>query len=80
MLKITVELLPRGSEEGKETIATGFIHNDLTSIGLDTGNYLAKFSDPIENTFNTGIRGFDRLHGSIWELIWMCLDKRFGNS
>ena len=41
MLRVTIELLPSGAEEGKRTLGVIDIANDLTG-DLDTGNYVVK--------------------------------------
>ena len=41
MIKVTVELLPGGGEEGRKVLSEVFIYNDLTGT-LRRGNYRVK--------------------------------------
>lgn len=70
MLRVTVELVPRGIESKARKIATMTIANDGTG-NLSTGNYKGVLH--AEYTAPTGrlgyVTGFHRKSQSVWSLI-----------
>lgn len=70
MIRVTVELLPNGSEDGKRTLGTLDIANDTTgdeSIGNYSGTLHAEYTD--EAGRRGWVRGFKRQDQSVWSLI-----------
>ncbi len=70
MIKVTVELLPHGSEEGKRVLGIMYISNDASG-DENIGNYNGKLI--AEYTGLTGRSGkvmqFHRKQQSVWSLI-----------
>lgn len=75
MIRVTVELLPYGYEEGKVMIASGTITNDGTGT-LELGNYRARFESD-GKAFAAEHRGHRRGDG-ILPLLLACLAQAFG--
>lgn len=70
MIKVTVELLPHGSENGKRTL--GVMHISNTGSGSEiVGNYVGTLH--AEYTCPTGRKGqvlqFHRKDQSVWSLV-----------
>lgn len=82
MLKITVELIPRGDESKKRWLGTLTIINELTGT-LKLGNYIYFLSDDsatIEEGATTGlIDSFPRQKLTFWDLIYRILRDRVGD-
>lgn len=77
MIRVTVELLPYGYEEGKRTIASGTITNDGTGT-IEVGHYRAQFkSDGRELTAK--VRDHRRADG-ILPLLFACLAQALGRT
>ncbi|MEO0797392.1 MAG: hypothetical protein AAFX93_19750 [Verrucomicrobiota bacterium] len=70
MIRITVELVPKGVESAKRTIATMDIANDSTGTD-EIGNYRGTLH--AEYTGSDGrkgyVRQFKRQHQSVWSLV-----------
>jgi hypothetical protein len=77
MLRVTIELLPRGSEEGKRTLGVLEIANDATG-GEYIGNYDAKLVAEY-GTRHGRVRSFHRQSQSAWSLVGAFL-KLFGHT
>lgn len=71
MIRVTVELLVRGSEENKRTIAVAEIANDGTGT-LARGNYEYTLSTQGRGRrkFREGrVEGFERKRWNVWYLM-----------
>lgn len=69
MLRVTVELVPHGIEDRKETLATMEIANDGTGTRR-TGNYNTRLIDKNGRIHRTGrVEEHPRLDLSVWKLI-----------
>lgn len=70
MIRVTVELIPKGDEPRKRTLATMEIANDRTG-DQETGNYTGTLH--AEYTPPSGRRGsvtnFNRQRQSVWSLV-----------
>lgn len=80
MLRVTIELIPRGDESRKKHLGTVEISNDGTG---DTrrGNYavrLAKFGRPTHEWMRGVVRGFDRVKKGPYDLLLQCLVATVG--
>lgn len=70
MIRITVELLPKGSEVGKRTLGTMEIANDATgsrSIGNYRGTLHAEYTGPAGRGGH--VFQFKRNQQSVWSLV-----------
>ena len=84
MLRVTVELLPHGSEERKSTLATLIIVNDGTG-SVQLGNYNcyfvrkgAAFRQYLSNHFrNVRIEKHRRIDSHVWRLVKKALDGAY---
>lgn len=81
MLRITIEMLPKGDDSKAYTVAQGVIANDGTG-DLATGNYVYGFSGQAKRPgHDPGIRtsgrleGFSRRRHNAWELLRRCLNQ-----
>ncbi len=81
MVRVTIELLPFGSEDRKRHLGTIEISNDLTGTEKE-GNYkvrLSKFGKP-ESTWRKGVvRGFDRKKRGPFDLLLLALQATVGD-
>ena len=81
MLRVTIELLPLGSEEHKRHLGTAEIWNDATTGSRETGNYkyrLSKWGNP-QSTWKSGeVHSFSRLSRGPWDLLFMVLAHAVG--
>lgn len=82
MIRVTVELLPRGREAGKRVLGVAMIANDGTGT-LDRGNYkirLSKWAPKVHETWKRGsITNFDRKRRGPWDLIFRALQETVGD-
>jgi len=67
MIRITVELLPHGSEERRRTLGTATIINDGSGT-WDTGNYRAEVKGA-RAVRRCAVLGFPRLRQDAWALL-----------
>lgn len=81
MLRITIEMVPKGDDSRAYTLAQGVIANDGTG-DKSIGNYIYGFSGQIKRPGDDpGIRtsgelkGFSRLRDDCWELLRRCLNQ-----
>jgi hypothetical protein len=77
MLRITVELLPKGHEEGKRCLGTMDIWNDATG-DLETGNYkfrIFQWGTPKRVWKSGELKGFPRQKRGPWDLLYLVLLK-----
>lgn len=81
MLRITIEMAPKGDESRAFTLAQGVIANDGTGT-LGTGNYIYGFSgqasdkNPEPDIVMSGrLEGFSRLREDAWELLRQCIEQ-----
>jgi hypothetical protein len=81
MIRITVEMVPKGDESKAFTLAQGIIANDGTGT-WDTGNYVYGFSaqaskkNPEPEIRTSGrLTGFKRLTDDVWTLMRKCLEQ-----
>lgn len=79
MLRITIEMLPKGDEDKAFTLAQGVIANDGTGT-VYMGNYIYGFSgqatrsNPDPDIVMSGrLEGFPRQHEDAWELLRKCI-------
>ena len=75
MLRVTIELVPKGDEERCRHLGTVEIANDGTGDAA-TGNYavrLAKFGRPGETWMKGAVRGFDRIRRGPYDLLLQCM-------
>jgi hypothetical protein len=75
MLRITIELLPLGSEEHKRHLGTAEIWNDATG-SLESGNYRYRLyhwgnSNGLWRSGN--VTAFPRLNRGPWDLLFLVL-------
>lgn len=71
MIRVTIELLPKGSEEDKCTLGTLEISNDATGtteVGNYNGKLHAEYTDPVYGRGGK-VRGFNRRKQSVWSLV-----------
>ena len=81
MIRITIELLPLGSEIGKRHLGTALIINDGTGTGAK-GNYLVKLSKwgtPKSTWKKAKVMDFDRRKRGPWDLFYLALRAAVGN-
>jgi hypothetical protein len=81
MLRITIEVLPRGDESKKRHLGTVEIANDGTG-DEQYGNYavrLAKFGRPTQTWLRGVVQRFDRVRKGPYDLLLQCLIATVGN-
>jgi hypothetical protein len=81
MLRVTIEVVPRGDESRKRHLGTVEIVNDGTGNEY-RGNYavrLAKFGRPNHNWLRGVVRGFDRVRRGPYDLLLQCLVATVGH-
>lgn len=78
MLRITIELVPRGIEEKARVIARGIIYNAATGSRL-RGNYQAIFGGSTKRGGSTyaNVTGFKRRSRGPWILLREALKNAF---
>lgn len=81
MLRVTIEMVPKGDDSRAFTLAQGVIANDGTGT-LDKSNYVYGFSgqashkNPEPDIRSSGrLEGFPRLRKDAWELLRRCLNQ-----
>ena len=75
MIKITIEVWPRGFETNKRTVATAIIANDISGTKTN-GNYWAKLYKRRKAPWKeVKITGFPRQKLSVWELLYRILKE-----
>jgi len=75
VLRITVEKVPYGVEEGSTVIHVGTITNDGSGT-VTRGNYRAKFGNRANALQReTMVKGFPRKVGSAWYLLYLSLKE-----
>lgn len=75
MLRVTIEVIPKGDESRRRHLGTLEIANDGTG-NSETGNYavrLAKFGRPNQSWMRGAVRGFDRIKKGPYDLLLQCL-------
>lgn len=81
MIRVTIELVPRGDESKKKHLGTAEIVNDGTG-DIATGNYtvrLSKWGQP-EQTWKRGsLTGFPRQRLGPWDLLALALVATIGD-
>lgn len=80
MLRITIELVPKGDESRKEVIGVGTIANDATG-DMTTGNYkyhLSKWGKGNVMWKAGRITGYPRKRLGPWDLLLRCLKDAIG--
>lgn len=82
MIRITIELLPKGCEERKRILGIAEIENDGTG-NATRGNYKFRAWGELDilrknvRPWKTGsVRGFYRKSSS-WKLLYLCLKEAF---
>jgi|JI10StandDraft_1071094.scaffolds.fasta_scaffold97113_1 hypothetical protein len=84
MLRITVELIPRGNEDLKKVIAVGEIANVSTLPGF-TDEYVALYKEEPFHGVERGpytcyLRGWPRTVKGVWELIHATASEALKNN
>jgi hypothetical protein len=74
MLKVTVELWPKGKEWGKKILGTAVIVNDGTGDDF-VGNYNAVVSGADNYPVWVRVENFNRAVCTAWELLSRVLDE-----
>lgn len=75
MIRVTIELLPHGSELHKRHMGTAIISNDGTG-DWESGNYkvtLSKWGKPKVTWKKGTITDFDRKKRGPWDLLYLAL-------
>lgn len=81
MLRVTIEIIPKGDESRKRHLGTLDIVNDGTG-NSEIGNYtvrLAKFGRPNQTWIHGVVRGFDRIRRGPYDLLLQCLIATVGS-
>lgn len=84
MLRVTIDLIPRGDESRKKTLATADIWNDGTG-SVTTGNYGATLfvhqtADGKPKKWRTAfVNGFPRISRGPWDLLQLVLKDALKN-
>jgi hypothetical protein len=75
MIRITVELVPKGWNKHARVIGRMLIHNDMSGNGK-LGNYVVRvFKQNDAVPFRTGrVEGFKRKSQSAWQLVLSALE------
>ena len=81
MIRITIEMLPKGDESRKRHLGTAVIGNDGTGTRT-RGNYkirLSRRGQP-DSTWKSGsLQGFPRTRLGPWDLLFLALAATVGN-
>lgn len=72
MLRVTVELIPRGRESGKRTLVVAEIAN---TGGGSMADYQIELSDEFAGLKRASIRSYPRWSTSAWDLVVRCIAK-----
>lgn len=81
MLRVTIEVVPKGDESRRRHLGTLEIANDGTGSS-ECGNYavrLAKFGQPQQSWIRGAVRGFDRIRRGPYDLLLQCLVATVGH-
>lgn len=81
MIRVTIELVPRGDESKKTHLGTAEIVNDGTGT-METGNYtirLSKWGKPTQTWRQGELKGFPCQRLGPWDLLAMALIATIGN-
>lgn len=79
MLRVTIELVPRGVESRKQTLAVGEIINDATGAPT-VGNYEVRLYDAAGRRWRHGVfQGFPRRRLLAWDLLYRRLRQFVGS-
>lgn len=80
MIRVTVELLPYGMEDHKETLGVAYIANDGTGT-QNVGNYNVEFMKHGGKGLykRTRVEGFPRRRLLAWDLLYRALQKIVGH-
>ena len=80
MIRITIEMLPGGREEGKRILASGLIWNDGTGSKY-LGNYKYHLQKKTGRSAKHGrVINFQRRSKDEWELLKLVLDDYLNRS
>lgn len=74
MIKITVEMYPKGREKNKRTLGTCKIVNDCTGT-KEMGNYNITFFGDDGFSETVRVEKFPRLRFGVWDLLHQALGK-----
>jgi len=78
MIRITIELLPGGSEARKKTIASGIIANTTGAGAKKRADYLYQFAGKTGRIqYAGGLENFPRKSYGVWKLLYRCLNEIF---
>lgn len=80
MIRVTIEVLPKGDENRKRHVGTIEIANDGTGDST-IGNYiirLAKFGSPRQTWLHGKLTGFNRVKRGPYDLLLQCLLATIG--
>ena len=81
MLRVTIEVIPKGDESKRRHLGTVEIANDGTG-NSHIGNYavrLAKCGRPNQSWIRGAVTGFDRVRKGPYDLLLQCLLATVGN-
>jgi hypothetical protein len=76
MLRVLVEYIPQGTEEGRHVIAKGEILVD-TETKPGTFHYTLCRTDKIAKVESGSIRGYRGLEKDAWPLVFECLKDTY---
>lgn len=79
MIRVTVELVPRGDESRARILCRGLIVNDGSGT-LRTGNYrfsLSQQGRPNVQSREGEVKDFPRLSKNVWHLLRLVLNQAF---
>lgn len=86
MIRVTVELLPGGYEEGKRTLGVATISNDMEDTMQTDGSLgsyrvkLSKSGAKVDETWKTGrVTGLPRKRLGGWDLLFRALRATVGD-
>lgn len=81
MIRVTIELVPRGDESKKQHLGTAEIINDGTG-NMEVGNYtvrLSKWGKPNQTWKKGALSGFPRQRLGSWDLLALALVATIGD-
>lgn len=81
MIRVTIELLPLGSELHKRHMGTAIISNDATG-NKEIGNYkvtLSKWGRPKQVWRKGEVKGLSRSKRGPWDLLYLALKNLVGD-
>ena len=74
MIKVTIELFPKGSEENSRLLGECYIANDGTGT-VNRGNYDYVLFNKLKRKFKSGkVSNFNRKNETVWKLLKKCLE------